>query len=113
MLTDMKAIAVTRSETRQGNPMWTLQTAGGDRINVFDVVRLGKCEQRYKEWRSVSPSSRRRSGALMGTARAKPSPFPTVHHQAADNLIDYEGHLPISYDHIRVLFCCSVNVSHR
>ena len=36
MATDMKVIAVTRSETRRGDPMWTLQTAGGDRINVFD-----------------------------------------------------------------------------
>ena len=36
MATDVKVIAVTRSETRRGDPMWTLQTAGGDRINVFD-----------------------------------------------------------------------------
>ena len=36
MATDMKVIAVTRSETSRGDPMWTLQTAGGDRINVFN-----------------------------------------------------------------------------
>ena len=36
MAADMKVIAVTRSETRKGDPMWTLQTAGGDRINVFN-----------------------------------------------------------------------------
>lgn len=36
MATDMKVIAVIRAETRRGDPMWTLQTAGGDRINVFN-----------------------------------------------------------------------------
>ena len=36
MATDMKVIAVTRSETRRGDPMWILRTAGGDRINVFN-----------------------------------------------------------------------------
>ena len=36
MTTIVKVTAVTRSETRHGNPMWTLQTAGGDRISVFD-----------------------------------------------------------------------------
>ena len=36
MSTDTKVIAVSRSETRRGDPMWTLQTVDGDRINVFD-----------------------------------------------------------------------------
>lgn len=36
MDTDMKVIAVTCRETRRGDPMWTLQTAGGDRVNVFN-----------------------------------------------------------------------------
>ena len=36
MATSAKVIAVTRSETRRGDPMWVLQTAGGDRINIFD-----------------------------------------------------------------------------
>ena len=34
--TDVEVIAVTRRETRRGDPMWTLQTAGGDRVNVFN-----------------------------------------------------------------------------
>ena len=32
----MKVIAVTRRETRRGHPMWTLQAADGDRVNVFN-----------------------------------------------------------------------------
>ena len=36
MAPEATVIAVTRSTTRWGDPMWTLHTAGGDRINVFD-----------------------------------------------------------------------------
>ena len=35
MTPNVKVIAVTRSESRQGDPMWTLQTANGEQINVF------------------------------------------------------------------------------
>ncbi len=36
MAPEATVIAVTRSTTRRGDPIWTLHTAGGDRINVFD-----------------------------------------------------------------------------
>ena len=33
---DVRAITVTGRETRNGDPMWTLQMAGGNRVHIFD-----------------------------------------------------------------------------
>ena len=75
MLTDMKVIAVRRSETRQGNPMWTLQTAGGDRINVFDnmLERAPWDNSGYRTWFEAMESGQtarwRSSPILVGAAK--------------------------------------------
>ena len=52
MSTGMKVIAVTRSKTRRGDPMWTLQTAGGDRVNVFNnmLERSPWDNSGYRTW---------------------------------------------------------------
>ena len=52
MATGAKVIAVTRKETRNGDPMWTLQTAGGDRINVFNnmLERSPWDNSGYRTW---------------------------------------------------------------
>ena len=56
MATGAKVIAVTRKETRNGDPMWTLQTAGGDRINIFNE-HAG--EDRPGTIRAIARGSRR------------------------------------------------------
>ena len=52
MAIDVKVIKVTRSENRYGNPMWILNTAGGDSIYVFDNMLEGPPwdKSRYRAW---------------------------------------------------------------
>ena len=52
MATDVKVIKVTRSENRYGNPMWILNTAGGDSIYVFDNMLEGPPwdKSKYRAW---------------------------------------------------------------
>ena len=52
MVMNMKVTAVARSLTRKGDPMWTLHTTGGDRINVFNnmLERSPWDNSGYRTW---------------------------------------------------------------
>ena len=76
MATDVKVIAVTRSETRRGDSMWILRTmAGGDRINVFDnmLERQPWDNSGYRRWFEAMESGQTdrwmSSPILVGTAK--------------------------------------------
>ena len=43
---DVKALAVTRRETRHSDPNWTHQTAGGDRINICNQALVQRTQER-------------------------------------------------------------------
>ena len=49
---EIEIIEVTRSETRNGNPMWVLVSAGGDRLFVFDnqLMQQPWDESGYRDW---------------------------------------------------------------
>lgn len=75
MTIDMKVTLVTRSQTKQGNPMWILHTAGGDRINVFDnkLERPPWANSGYRGWfEAMEPDQTdrwRSSPILVGVAK--------------------------------------------
>ena len=75
MAINMKVIGVARSMTRKGDPMWTLQTASGDRINVFDnmLERSPWDNSGYRMWFEAMESGQtdrwRSSPILVGASK--------------------------------------------
>ena len=75
MTIDVKEIEVTRKESKKGNPMWTLHTAGGDHIYEFDnmLERQPWVNSRYRMWFEAMESGQTdrwmSSPILVGTAK--------------------------------------------